>query len=127
MQTWFPWAARPSSARAFSLNPPSPARSLAPCACLTLKEPAMSLPRPSLDPELNAKLSAFPLGIHLNAEILTQMRQYAVPAETYLEGRSVQRRDRSVQSLDGFDLPISVFHPKLPAVNAPASTGCMAA
>jgi len=78
----------------------------------------MSLPRPALDPELNAKLSAFPLGADLNAEILTQMRQYAVPAETYLEGRSVQRRDLSVRSIDGFDLPISVFLPEMPALDA---------
>lgn len=71
----------------------------------------MTLPRPQLDPELSAGLANFPLGTDLNPELLVQMRQYAVPAETYLEGRSVERRDLSIKTGDGFDLPLSVFRP----------------
>lgn len=72
----------------------------------------MSRPRPAIDPELCAKLADFPLGTDLNPKILAQMRQYNVPAEAYLEGRPVERREVAVKSADGFDLPISVFHPK---------------
>lgn len=71
----------------------------------------MTLPRPPLDPELSSKLADFPLGVDLNAEILTQMRQYNVPAETHLNGRSVERRDVTVRTADGFELPVSVFRP----------------
>lgn len=76
----------------------------------------MSLPRPQLDPELSAGLASFPLGVSLDREILTQMRQYATPVETYLEGRSVERREATVRTADGFDLPISVFLPATPTV-----------
>lgn len=80
----------------------------------------MSLPRPQLDPELSAGLASFPLGVGLDRELLTQMRQYATPVETYLEGRSVERREATVRTADGFDLPISVFRPLgTPAADAP--------
>ncbi|MBU1337000.1 MAG: alpha/beta hydrolase [Alphaproteobacteria bacterium] len=79
----------------------------------------MSLPRPALDPELRDKLAAFPLGVDLDPEILAQMRQYLVPAETYLEGRPVDRKDLQVPSTDGAALPVSVFRPVAPVANAP--------
>lgn len=71
----------------------------------------MTVPRPQLDPELSLKLADFPLGVDLDAEILKQMRQFAVPAETYLEGRSIEREETSTKTTDGFDLPLSVFRP----------------
>lgn len=79
----------------------------------------MSLPRPALDPELSSKLAAFPLGTDLNTEILAQMRQYAVPAETYLQGRALERRDLSVTSADGLDLPVTVVRPQGAVAHAP--------
>lgn len=71
----------------------------------------MSHLRPPLDPELSRKLAGIPLGVDLNAEILTQLRQYNVPAETHLEGRSVDRQDLSVRTADGFDMPVSILRP----------------
>jgi len=79
----------------------------------------MSLPRPALDPELNVRLAAFPLGVDLDPQILAQMRQYLVPAETYLEGRALERRELHVASVDGTDLPVSVFRPVALAPDAP--------
>lgn len=71
----------------------------------------MSLARPALDPELAARLAGMPLGVTLDAEILTQMRQYKMPLETYLEGRSLDHREVQVETPDGFALPLSIFHP----------------
>lgn len=71
----------------------------------------MTLPRPQLDPELGTRLADFPLGTELNTELLAQMRQYLVPAESFLEGRPVERRDVSVTTADGFALPLSVLRP----------------
>lgn len=71
----------------------------------------ISLPRPALDPELSAGLAGFPLGVGLDRDILSQMRQYLVPVETYLEGHVVERREASLRTKDGADLPISVFRP----------------
>lgn len=79
----------------------------------------MSLPRPALDPELSHRLAAFPLGVDLDPEILAQMRQYLVPAETFLEGRLAERRELQVTSIDGVDLPVSVFRSATSAANAP--------
>ena len=79
----------------------------------------MSIPRPALDPELSAKLSDFPLGVDLTPELLAQMRQYAVPAEVYLDGRALERRDLHIATADGATLPISVFRPAAPTQNAP--------
>lgn len=70
----------------------------------------MTLPRPQLDTELSARLADFPLGTDLNTELLAQMRQYNVPVEVHIEGRSVERRELSVQTEDGFELPVSIFH-----------------
>lgn len=80
----------------------------------------MPTPRPGLDPELSAKLADFPLGTDLNAELLAEMRQYTIPVETFLEGRSIDRREESVIADDGFDLPLSIFRPAgETATNAP--------
>ena len=79
----------------------------------------MTMPRPALDPELASKLSALPLGVDLTPEILAQMRQYAVSAETYIAGRALERHDFAVTSADGADLPISVFKPRTAVAGAP--------
>lgn len=69
----------------------------------------MTLPRPPLDPELSAVLAGFPLGVGLDADLLAQMRQYLVPAETHIGGRAISRRDDIVTAPDGAELPISIF------------------
>jgi len=79
----------------------------------------MDLSRPALDPELSTRLSAFPLGMDLNPELLKQMRQYLVPVETYLEGRTLERHEFRVQSTDGVDLAVSVFRPTTITADAP--------
>lgn len=71
----------------------------------------MSSPRPQLDAELAAGLASYPLGTGLDEALLQQLRQYNVPVETHLEGRVVTRREVSVRTADGFDLPLSIFHP----------------
>ena len=82
----------------------------------------MTFPRPQLDPELSIKLADMPLGVDLDPEILKQMRQYTLPAEAYLEGRAVERRDFGIKTKDGFDLPASVFRP---ADTAAAGAACI--
>lgn len=82
---------------------------------------AMPLARPALDPELEARLAAFPLGTDLNEEILAQMRQYVVPVETYLGGRTLQRQEFVVAARDGAQLPVSVFR----AAGATAQAPCI--
>ncbi|WP_449395389.1 alpha/beta hydrolase [Devosia riboflavina] len=71
----------------------------------------MSMPRPELDPELSARLVGMPLGTTINADILAQMRHYKLPAEAYLEGRSVERREVEISTADGHILPLSIFRP----------------
>src|SRR5690606_9245860 len=79
----------------------------------------MDLSRPALDPELSTRLSAFPLGMDLNPELLKQLRHYLVPFDTYLEGRTLGRHEFRVQSTDGVDLPVSVFRPTTITADAP--------
>jgi acetyl esterase/lipase len=79
----------------------------------------MSIPRPALDPELSTRLADFPLGVDLNPELLVQMRQYVVPADTYLGGRALERREIEVTAADGARLPVTVVRPATPADNAP--------
>lgn len=71
----------------------------------------MTLPRPALDPELAALLAQLPAAPALDATTLPLMRQYQLPAETYLEGRSIERRELTITAADGTALPLSVFRP----------------
>ena len=82
-------------------------------------ETTMSILRPALDPELSRRLADFPLGVDLTPDLLGQMRQHAVPAEAYLEGRAVERRDFEVTAADGARLPVSVLRPAVPRPQAP--------
>jgi acetyl esterase/lipase len=75
-----------------------------------------------LDPELIAKLAEIPLVSTLNRDILAQMRLYNVPAETFLEGRSIERRETTVRTADGFDLPVTIL---LPAGNVASGAPCI--
>lgn len=79
----------------------------------------MTIPRPLLDPELSTALAGFPLGVDLNPELLAEMRQYTVPAKTHLKDRAVERREVTVRTADGFDLPLSVFRPQGATATAP--------
>jgi hypothetical protein len=65
--------------------------------------------RPALDPELARLLAQLPAAPALDAESL--LRQYKVAAETFLEGRSIERRELSLTAADGATLPLSVFRP----------------
>ena len=71
----------------------------------------MALSRPALNAELAELLAQLPSAPALNAETLPLMRQYAMPAEAFLEGRSVERHDLSICAPDGATLPLSVFRP----------------
>ena len=79
----------------------------------------MSFPRPPVDPELAAQLAQMPLVAEITPEILVQMRQYKVPAETYLTGRDVERSDVTVRAEDGTELPATVLRPDEGAAGAP--------
>lgn len=81
----------------------------------------MSLPRPPIDPELAAGLAQMPLVAELTPEILVQLRQYKVPVEAYLDGRTVQRREITIASDDGHELPMTVLRP----AGAPAGAPCV--
>jgi len=71
----------------------------------------MSLSRPALDPELAGLLAQLPAAPPLNADTLPLLRQYRVPAESFLEGRSIERQELSIAAADGAALPMSVFRP----------------
>lgn len=78
------------------------------------------MPRPQIDPELSAMLTQIPMLATLDAEILAGMRQYRVPVETCLAGRSVERREVTIEAADGVELPASIFRPRgLHAAAAP--------
>lgn len=71
----------------------------------------MTLSRPALDPELARLLAQLPAAPALDADTLPMMRQYTMPAEAFLEGRSIERRELAIAAADGTDLPLSVFRP----------------
>ena len=71
----------------------------------------MPLSRPALDAELAEFLAQLPAAPALDADTLPLMRQYAIPAEAFLEGRSVERRELTLSAPDGARLPLSVFRP----------------
>ncbi|WP_423069268.1 alpha/beta hydrolase [Devosia sp. CN2-171] len=79
----------------------------------------MILPRPSIDPELAAGLAQMPLVAELTPDILQQLRQYKVPAETYLEGRAIERREASIMAADGTALAATILRPADAAADAP--------
>lgn len=83
------------------------------------RNPARNLPRPALDPELAAGLRDFPLTADLNPELLAMMRQYRMPAESFLGDRPIERRELTIAATDGAELPVSVFRKLGAAVDVP--------
>jgi acetyl esterase/lipase len=79
----------------------------------------MTLPRPTLDPELERLLAQLPAAPALDAESLPLLRQYKLPAEPFLQGRSIERRELTITAADGAGLPLSVFRPAGLAAAAP--------
>jgi acetyl esterase/lipase len=71
----------------------------------------MTMHRPEIDAELNARLADMPLVDELNTTVLAQLRQYNSPAETMLAGHAVARRDVMIAATDGTELPLSVIRP----------------
>lgn len=72
----------------------------------------MNMPRPSIDPELHALLEQIPVGARLSVEDLPQLRTLAsAPVEPLIEGRRIERREIVISSLDGAQIPLSVFIP----------------
>ncbi|GAA3730028.1 alpha/beta hydrolase [Plantactinospora mayteni] len=72
----------------------------------------MTRTRPDTDPELRALLADLPLVSALSPEVLAQLRQFPTPpVETLLEGHTVDRREVTVPSPDGAEIPLSVFSP----------------
>jgi acetyl esterase/lipase len=71
----------------------------------------MTLSRPALDPELARLLAQLPTAPALDADTLPLLRQYRVPAEAFVEGRSVERQELTIAAADGAELPLSVFRP----------------
>lgn len=68
--------------------------------------------RPDFDPELHAALAQLPSMPPLTPEVLAQLRQYpSPPAETFLEGHAVDRREVTVPGPDGVQIPLSIFSP----------------
>ncbi|MFI7609340.1 alpha/beta hydrolase [Micromonospora sp. NPDC049366] len=80
------------------------------------------LARPDFDPELRTLLTQLPAAPHLDAEMLTQIRPFAVqPVGPLLDGRAVDRRELTVPAADGTPIPLSVLRPAnhTPATAAP--------
>jgi acetyl esterase/lipase len=68
--------------------------------------------RPGFDPELDEVLSALPALPSMSAESLPLMRPYAsADPEPLLAVRDVERRELTVRSADGVDLPVTVLSP----------------
>ncbi|NUP32471.1 MAG: alpha/beta hydrolase [Streptomycetaceae bacterium] len=75
----------------------------------------MTIARPDLDPELLRLLADMPLGSALDRETLPEMRQFAaVPAETVLAGRAVDRREVTATRPEGTPLHMTVLSPDGP-------------
>lgn len=79
----------------------------------------MSIPRPSIDPELAAGLAQLPLVAEITPELLVQMRQYKVPAEAYIGDRQIERREVEIATTDGTMLPATILRPAGGAAGAP--------
>ncbi len=75
-------------------------------------EAADPITRPGVDPEIAAFLAALPAFPPLSAELLPAIRPFSsAPVEPLLEGRRVQRREETVRSRDGVEVPITVIAP----------------
>ncbi|MDF2980536.1 MAG: esterase LipW [Devosia sp.] len=79
----------------------------------------MTLSRPALDAELARLLAQLPAAPSLDAGTLPLLRQYRMPAEAFLEGRSIKRRELTILAADGAELPLSMFRPTGLDVAAP--------
>ncbi|MFE6129736.1 alpha/beta hydrolase [Streptomyces sp. NPDC056437] len=72
----------------------------------------MTHARPDIDPELRALLADMALPSELGPEVLAQLRDLpSTPVDTLLEGRAVERREATVPSGDGAQIPLSIFSP----------------
>ncbi|MGI5152837.1 alpha/beta hydrolase [Plantactinospora sp. CA-294935] len=72
----------------------------------------MTRTRPDTDPELRALLADMPLMSELSPEVLAQLRQFPTPpVESLLEGHAVDRREVTVPSPDGAQIPLSILTP----------------
>ncbi|SES72360.1 alpha/beta hydrolase [Nonomuraea wenchangensis] len=79
-----------------------------------------SLPRPALDPELDALLTGMPLVSEITPRILADLRGIpAPPVEPLLRGRTVDRRDVTVPGSGGAPIPMTVLTPAGAAPGAP--------
>ena len=84
--------------------------------------PAAQVPitGPGIDPEIAAILAALPPLDTLSADTLPLIRPYATaPLEPLLEGRPVRRREETIRSQDGTELPVTVLLPPQGAAPAP--------
>jgi len=76
--------------------------------------------RPEIDPELVELLGQMPEMPQLDGETLEHIRPFArTPIDPVLEGRAVRRSELTMMTLDGSEIPISVFSPDRPADSAP--------
>jgi hypothetical protein len=67
----------------------------------------MTLARPDFDAELRALLAEMQLVPRLGREMLAPMREVAsTPVESSLRGRAVDRREVTVPSPDGAQIPL---------------------
>ncbi|MGW4115871.1 alpha/beta hydrolase [Actinosynnema sp. NPDC004786] len=72
----------------------------------------MTAPHPAHDPELGALLAEVTLMSTLDTDILARLRQVpSPPAETFLAGHPVDRREVTVAAQDGTEIPLSIFSP----------------
>lgn len=72
----------------------------------------MTTTRPNLDPELQDLLSSTPESPPLNQQTLELIRPYAtLPVETALAGHAVDRREISIESFDGTQIPLTILRP----------------
>ncbi|WP_382309396.1 alpha/beta hydrolase [Herbiconiux sp. UC225_62] len=77
--------------------------------------------RPGVDPEIARVLAALPAFAALDADTLPLIRPFAsAPLDPLLEGRHVIRREETVTTPDGVDLPITVIAPAHSPRPAPA-------
>jgi acetyl esterase/lipase len=69
--------------------------------------------RPGTDPEIAAFLAALPAFVPLTTETLPLIRPYASsPVEPLLAGRDVERREETLRTADGAELPVTVLGPR---------------
>lgn len=81
----------------------------------------MTQVRPDFDPELHALLADMPLMPELNREVLAQIRQFPPPpVETLLEGHLVDRREVTVPTPDGAEIPLTILSPAGTGRSTPA-------